>query len=67
MPVGTVKFYNSWKGFGFIRPDDGTMDVYVHLSSLEKAGLAMLSEGQKISFEIANEGGKTAATDLKIV
>jgi CspA family cold shock protein len=67
MPVGTVKFYNSWRGFGFIQPDDGSMDVYVHLSSLEKAGLTMLSEGQKISFEIANERGKTAATDLKIV
>jgi CspA family cold shock protein len=67
MPVGTVKFYNSWKGFGFIQPDDGSQDIYVRLGSLEKAGLAMLSEGHKVSFEITSEGGKNAATDLKIV
>lgn len=67
MSVGIVKFFNVSKGFGFIQPDDGSKDVYVHASSLEKAGLATLSEGQKVSFEIKNNDGKTAAIDLKIV
>ncbi len=67
MSVGTVKFFNTSKGFGFIRPDDGSKDVYVHVSTLEKAGLAVLSEGQKVSFEVANASGKDAATDLKLV
>lgn len=67
MSVGTVKFFNSSKGFGFIRPDDGSKDVYVHLSTIEKAGLSTLSEGQKVSFEVANTSGKNAAIDLKLV
>jgi CspA family cold shock protein len=67
MSVGTVKFFNARKGFGFIQPEDGSKDVYVHISSVEKAGLALLSEGQKVSFEITNESGKNAAIDLKIV
>ena len=67
MSLGTVKFFNVGKGFGFIQPDDGSKDVYVHVSSLEKAGLDMLSEGQKVSFETTNASGKTAATDVKLV
>jgi CspA family cold shock protein len=67
MSVGTVKFFNISKGFGFIRPDDGSKDVYVHVSTIEKAGLAVLSEGQKVSFEVANASGKDAAVDLKLV
>lgn len=67
MSVGTVKFFNTSKGFGFIRPDDGSKDVYVHVSTVEKAGLAVLSEGQKVSFEVANASGKDAAVDLKLV
>jgi cold shock protein len=67
MSVGTVKFFNTNKGFGFIRPDDGSKDVYVHVSTVEKAGLAVLSEGQKVSFEVANASGKDAAVDLKLV
>jgi CspA family cold shock protein len=67
MSVGTVKFFNTSKGFGFIRPDDGSKDVYVHVSAIEKAGLSVLSEGQKVSFEVANTSGKDAAVDLKVV
>jgi CspA family cold shock protein len=67
MSVGTVKFFNTSKGFGFIRPDDGSKDVYVHVSTIEKAGLSVLSEGQKVSFEVANTSGKDAAVDLKVV
>ena len=67
MSVGTVKFFNTSKGFGFIRPDDGSKDVYIHVSTIEKAGLSMLSEGQKVSFEVANASGKDAAVDLKLV
>jgi cold shock protein len=67
MSVGTVKFFNTSKGFGFIRPDDGSKDVYIHVSTIEKAGLSVLSEGQKVSFEVANASGKDAAVDLKLV
>jgi len=67
MSVGTVKFFNTSKGFGFIRPDDGSKDVYVHVTTIEKAGLTALSEGQKVSFEVANASGKDAAVDLKLV
>jgi cold shock protein len=67
MSVGTVKFFNTQKGFGYIRPEDGSKDVYVNVSSIEKAGLTTLSEGQKVSFEVSSEGGKNAAVDLKIV
>lgn len=67
MSIGTVKFFSTQKGFGYIRPEDGSKDVYVNASSLEKAGLTALSEGQKVSFEVASEGGKNAAISLKIV
>jgi CspA family cold shock protein len=68
MPIGTVKFFNSTKGFGFIQPDDKTKDVFVHVSAVERAGLGSLSENQKISYELEQgQNGKTSATDLKAV
>ena len=65
MPVGTVKFFNTQKGFGFNQPDDGSKDVFVHISAVEKAGMRSLAEGQKISFEIVTERGKQAAGNLQ--
>jgi cold shock protein len=67
MPIGTVKWFNSAKGFGFIQPDDGGKDVFVHVSAVERAGMRGLDEGQKVSFETQEERGKIAATDLKAV
>lgn len=68
MTIGTVKFFNSTKGFGFIHPDDGSKDVFVHISAVERAGMSTLNEGQKVSFEVeAGQGGKSSATDLKAV
>jgi CspA family cold shock protein len=66
MANGTVKWFNPTKGFGFIAPQDGTSDVFVHISALEKAGLHSLNEGQKVSYEIAMNKGKTAAANLKL-
>ncbi|TAH34201.1 MAG: cold-shock protein [Alphaproteobacteria bacterium] len=66
MPTGTVKWFNATKGFGFIQPDNGGADVFVHISAVERAGLRGLREGQKVSFELATERGKTAASDLKV-
>jgi cold shock protein len=66
MSTGTVKFFNSIKGFGFIQPDDGSKDVFVHISAVERAGLGTLSENQKISFDTeTGNNGKIAATNLK--
>jgi CspA family cold shock protein len=66
MPTGTVKFFNTAKGFGFIRPDDGSKDVFVHISAVERAGLTGLSEKQKVSFEIERgRDGRVAAVNLK--
>ena len=67
MATGTVKWFNATKGFGFIQPDDGGADVFVHISAVEKAGLRSLNEGQKVSFELLNERGKTAAGNLQAV
>jgi CspA family cold shock protein len=64
MAIGTVKWFNTQKGFGFIQPDDGSKDVFVHISAVESAGMRSLMEGQKVSFELTNERGKTAATRL---
>ena len=66
MANGTVKWFNPTKGFGFIQPDQGGADVFVHISALESAGIRNLSEGQKISYELATEKGKTAAANLKL-
>jgi CspA family cold shock protein len=60
MSKGTVKWFSSTKGFGFIQPDDGGKDVFVHISAVERAGLATLREGNKISYEIARERGPQA-------
>ncbi len=65
MPVGTVKWFNAQKGFGFIQPDDASKDVFVHISAVERSGLSSLREGQKVSFEITQERGKSAACNLK--
>ena len=66
MPVGTVKWFNKVKGFGFIRPDDGSKDVFVHISAVERAGLGTLAEGQKVQFELSRgKDGKTSADNLK--
>ena len=67
MTTGTVKFYNDTKGFGFIQPDDGGKDVFVHVSAVERAGMRGLVEGQKISFEVETDrrSGKVAAADLR--
>jgi CspA family cold shock protein len=67
MRTGTVKFYNSQKGFGFIQPEDGSKDVFVHATAVERAGMRGLVEGQKISFEVETDrrSGKPAATNLQ--
>ncbi len=66
MTTGTVKFFNSAKGFGFIQPDDGSKDVFVHISAVERAGLGTLKENQKISFDLERgRNGKVSATNLK--
>ena len=69
MRTGTVKFYNSQKGYGFISPDDGGKDVFVHATALERAGLRGLVEGQKIGFDVEADrrSGKDAATNLQQV
>lgn len=68
MPTGTVKWFNATKGYGFIEPDEGGNDVFVHISAVQKAGMDSLNEGQKISYELEpGRNGKTAAGDLKAV
>ena len=66
MASGTVKFFNSQKGFGFIQQTDGGPDVFVHVSAVERAGLRGLVEGQKVSFDIVTERGKKAASNLQV-
>ncbi len=65
MAIGTVKWFNATKGFGFIQPQEGGKDVFVHISAVERSGLNGLNEGQKISYEIATERGRSAAVNLK--
>jgi CspA family cold shock protein len=65
MAIGTVKFFNSQKGFGFIQPTDGSPDVFVHVSAVERAGMSGLVEGQKLSYEVVTERGKKAAANLQ--
>ena len=68
MTVGTVKFFNDQKGFGFIGPDDGSPDVFVHISAVEQGGLSQLNENQRVSFETeTGRNGKVAAVNLKVV
>jgi len=66
---GTVKWFNSQKGFGFIQPDDGDKDVFVHISAVERSGMSTLSEGQKVSYEIVRDRktGKSSAENLKSI
>jgi cold shock protein len=66
LATGTVKWFNAQKGFGFIRPDDGSKDVFVHISAVERAGLGSLNEGQKVKYEVAMDRGKSAAANLAI-
>nr|WP_249799212.1 MULTISPECIES: cold-shock protein [unclassified Bradyrhizobium] len=64
--MGTVKWFNSTKGYGFIQPDNGSKDVFVHISAVEKAGFTSLAEGAKVSFDVVNNKGKDSAENLRI-
>lgn len=67
MAIGTVKWFNTTKGFGFIQPEDGSKDVFVHISAVERAGLSTLAEGQKVQFDLEKgRDGRTAAANLKL-
>ncbi len=67
MNTGTVKFFNTTKGFGFIQPDNGSTDVFVHISAVQRAGMQSLAEGQKVTFDVVrdNRSGKSAAENLR--
>ena len=68
MAIGTVKWFNAQKGYGFIQPESGGKDVFVHISALERAGISGLNEGQKVSYDIEQgQQGKTSAVNLKLV
>ncbi|MDZ7628237.1 MAG: cold-shock protein [Parvularculaceae bacterium] len=66
MATGTVKWFNTTKGYGFIQPDDGGKDVFVHVTAVQKAGLTGLNDGQKVSFDLATDRGKASAANLKV-
>jgi len=66
MATGTVKWFNTQKGYGFIVPDEGGKDVFVHISAIERSGLRSLNEGQKVEFELQTDKGKTAAVNIKV-
>ena len=67
MAIGTVKFFNSGKGFGFVSPEGGGKDVFIHVSAVEAAGLSVLSEGQRISFDSQSDAKGAKAVNLKVV
>ncbi len=68
MPTGTVKWFDPARGYGFIGPDEGNVDVFVHISAVEEAGLSILTEGQKVEYEVVSQpDGRTAAGNLKLV
>ena len=67
MATGTVKFFNSQKGFGFIQPADGGKDVFVNISAVERAGMSTLNKGQKLSYDVVSERGKLATANLQAV
>jgi cold shock protein len=66
MPTGTVKWFNATKGYGFIQPQGGSKDVFVHISAVERAGLSTLNEGQQVEYEEVSNRGKTSAENLKV-
>lgn len=66
MPIGTVKWFNATKGYGFIQPDSGGKDVFVHISAVERAGFSSLAEGAKISYDIVANRGKVSAENLRM-
>lgn len=66
MASGTVKWFNPTKGYGFIQPDDGGKDVFIHITAVQAAGLQGLQDGQKISYELAEQRGKTAASNIRV-
>ncbi|OFW98466.1 MAG: cold-shock protein [Alphaproteobacteria bacterium RIFCSPHIGHO2_12_FULL_63_12] len=66
MATGKVKWFNATKGYGFITPDDGGKDVFVHITAVQKAGLTDLKDNQKISYDLTDERGKSSATNLKL-
>ena len=68
MTTGTVKFFNTQRGYGFIEPDDGSKDAFVHISAVERAGLTSLNEGQKVSYEVQpGQNGKSSAENLSVI
>ena len=66
MPKGTVKWFNPTKGYGFVAPESGGKDVFVHISAVERAGLSTLNEGQSINYDVVSERGKESAGNLKV-
>ena len=66
MPTGTVKWFNAQKGFGFIQPEDGGKDVFVHITAVQAAGLQSLNENQRVTYEVVTERGKQAAANLRL-
>lgn len=66
MAIGSVKWFNSVKGYGFIQPENGARDIFVHISAVERAGLRALDEGQRVSYNVVEERGKQSAADIKI-
>jgi cold shock protein len=66
MATGTVKWFNAQKGYGFIAPEGGGKDVFIHITALERAGIASLNEGQRVSYEIAKDKGKEAAANISL-
>ncbi len=67
MAIGTVKWFNTTKGYGFIQPEGSSKDVFVHISAVQRSGLNSLAEGQRVSFDVVTERGKQAAANLKAV
>ena len=67
MASGTVKWFNAQKGFGFIQPDEGAKDVFIHITALERAGIPRLNDGQRLSYDLQTDRGKTSAGNIKLL